>query len=229
MSRLLTTTLIGAALSMLVACSGGSESSSTQASLIKSTIEDMRAALKPKQPLPALTPQFIASWPTAMLELVVEDRGNTAYLVPYSDRTDRRKGAIRTWVTGGNEHLILRNGLLIGTRGMGDDVGSARVLSVLDSVETLTPVSGPHNLFVKDYDNQARRIDLECVMESRGETTIDIVQTQHVVVHLRQICKARDLSVTNDYWVSTTDRTIWQSRQWGGPKMGYLHMRLLKK
>lgn len=163
-----------------------------------------------------------------MLELVVEERGNTAYLVPYSDRTDRRKGAIRTWITGGNEHLILREGLLIGTRGMGDDLGSARVLAALESVETLTHVSGPHNLFVKDYDNQARRIDLDCKVETLGKTTIAIVQTQHNVMHLRQSCKAHGLSITNDYWVSTTDKTIWQSRQWGGPKLGYLRMRVLK-
>jgi hypothetical protein len=227
MMRLIKTLIFGT-LFLLAACSGGSESSSTQASLIKSTIEDMRAALKPRQPLPVLTPQFIASWPTAMLELVVEERGNTAYLVPYSDRTDRRKGAIRTWITGGNEHLILREGLLIGTRGMGDDLGSARVLAALESAEKLTHVSGPHNLFVKDYDNQARRIDLDCKVEALGKTTIAIVQTQHIVMHLRQICKAHGLSITNDYWVSTTDKTIWQSRQWGGPKLGYLRMRILK-
>jgi hypothetical protein len=228
MIRSVTTLALGASL-FLAACSGGSERSSSQAAQFQTYRDAIREIRAPKPELPALTPALIASLPTAALELVIEDRGATAFLVPYSDRTDRRKGALRTWRSADSAQIVLRDGVLVTTRGLGNDLGSSRVSSVLTSIETLSPVSGPHNLFVKGYDNKSSRIDLECEMQSLGAKTIDIVQTQHSVIHFRENCAGPDGEVTNDYWVSQFDSTVWQSRQWGGPGLGYLRMRLLKK
>ena len=33
--------------------------------------------------------------------------------------------------------------------------------------------------------------------------------------------------VVNDYWVDPGGGLVWQSRQWGGPAMGYLRTRRL--
>lgn len=223
-----TTVALGAAL-FLAACSGGSETQSTQAGQFKSYREALREIRSPQPELPALTPALVASLPTAALEVVLERREATVFVVPYSNRTDRRKGALRTWRAADDAQFVTRDGVLIATRGLGYDLGSSRVLSVLNAVEQRSPVSGPHNYFVKGYDNRATRIDLECEMQSLGAQRIDIVGQVHDVVHLRENCTGPDLTVTNDYWVDRGDSTIWQSRQWGGPDIGYLRMRLLKK
>jgi hypothetical protein len=219
---------LGAAL-LLSGCSGGTESLSSQASQLATYREALRLDRASRPELPPLTPALVDSLPTAALEVVFEDRDATVFSVPYSTRTDRRKGALRTWRTADNAQVVLRDGVLIATRGLGNDLGSSRVSSVLESVETRSAVSGPHNLFVKGFDNTTTRIDLDCEMQSLGPTTIEIVQKQHAVVHLRENCTGPDLTVTNDYWVDRSDSTVWQSRQWAGPSLTYLRMRLLKK
>ncbi|WP_299619451.1 YjbF family lipoprotein [uncultured Tateyamaria sp.] len=230
MIRSLKTTVALGAVLVLAACTGGRDSSSSQAAQISSYREALREVRAAKQPLPELTPALIESLPTAALEVVLEARGDTVFVVPYSDRTDRRKGALRTWRTASNGQIVMRDGVLIATRGLGYDLGSSRVLSVLNAVEQRSPVSGPHNYFAKGFDNSVTRIDLECEMQSLGDVRIDIVSSIHSVVHLRENCLGPDdLSVTNDYWVDQRDSTIWKSRQWGGPELGYLSTRLLKK
>jgi len=222
------TIALGAAL-FLAACSGGSETQSTQAGQLKSYRDALREIRAPQPELPALTPALVASLPTAALEVVLENRGATVFVVPYSNRTDRRKGALRTWRTADEAQIVMRDGVLIATRGLGYDLGSSRVLSVLNAVEQRAPISGPHNYFVKGYDNRSTRIDLDCEMQSLGAQRIDIVGQVHNVVHLQENCTGPDLTVSNDYWVDRGDSTIWKSRQWGGPDLGYMRTRLLKK
>ena len=219
---------IGAML-FVSACTGGTDTSSTlagQFGTIFSTVQQSRA---PKAETPPLTPELVASIPVAALEVVLEDRGATGIVVPYATRRDGRRGTITTWRNASNSQVILRDGVLIATRGTGNDLGSSRVTSVVEAINTLRPVSGPHNLFVKGYDNSTTRIDLECEMQSLGQTRIDIVQRVHTVLHLQENCTGPDGPVTNDYWVDRSDSTVWQSRQWAGPDLGYLRLRLLKK
>lgn len=219
---------IGASL-FLSACTGGTETSSTLAGQIGTIFNSVQESRAPKAETPQLTPEIVASIPVAAIEIVLEDRGATGIVVPYASRNDGRNGTVATWRNARNSQIILRDGVLIATRGTGNDLGSSRVSSVVESINTLRPVSGPHNMFVKGYGNDTTRIDLDCEMESLGQTRIEIVGRAHNVVHLRENCMGPDGPVTNDYWVDRSDSTVWQSRQWAGPDLGYFRMRLLKK
>ena len=50
---------------------------------------------------------------------------------------------------------VLDNGVLIATRGAGNDLGSALVTSVVESVKKRKAISGPHVLYVSGFDNQS--------------------------------------------------------------------------
>ena len=228
MIRSATLLALGSAL-FLAACSGGPDAYSSRASQFKIYRDAFKVALAPKREPTVLTPAYVANLPVSAIEVVVEDRDATALVAPYFDRTDGRPGAIRTWRTGNDSQIVLRDGVLIATRGLGNDLSSSRVSSVVKSVRTRNPVSGPHNLFVLGHDNQTTRIDLECDMQSLGQKTIEIVQMSHNVLHFQENCTGPQGPVTNDYWIDRYDSTIWQSRQWGGPFLGYLRMRLLKQ
>lgn len=214
----------------LAGCSGGSDQATTKAAIL----ENMAQALLTQRatrnaPLPTLTPELIDSLSTPSLELVVEEREATAYLIPRYDQTDSRPGTLRTWRTGDNSYVVLREGIMVTTRGVGDDIGSTDANAAVAAVRGARPVSGPQTMYLPSNAGGTTRIDLSCQMQSLGPQRITIVGRGFDVVHLRQNCTGADEPVINDYWVDRRGGTVWQSRQWGGPGMGYVRLRLLKK
>lgn len=221
---------IAAAL-LLSACTGGQETTSSLGAQLETVIdiaqERREAGARPESP--PLTRAQVEKIPAPVLQVVLEDRGVSGIVVPYSTRRDRYNQTITTWRNGSGSQIVLRDGVLISTRGIGNDLGSARVEAAVAAINSRQPVSGPQNLFVKGYGNLTTRIDLDCTMESLGPTQIEILERTHGVIHLRQACVSSEFDVTNDYWVDRSGSTVWQSRQWAGPELGYFSIQKLKK
>ena len=225
-----TLSLMLATVAALAGCSGGNETSDTQSGQIETILRAARSAAQSKPaPLPQLTPQLIDSLTVGALEITVENRGATAFLAPFSDRTDGRPGALRTWRTADKALFVLRDGVLVTTRGLGNDLGSSNAQTTVQAVRTRAPVSGAKQLYVRTGDNGTQRIDLNCRMQSLGTQNLTIVGTTRSVVQLRETCTGWTDPVVNDYWVARSDGAVWQSRQWAGPGLGYIRTRLLKK
>lgn len=226
-----TQALTVATIILLSACSGGQETTSSLGAQLETVIDiaqerrEAGARPEPQQ----LTRAQVERIPAPVLQVVIEDRDVSGIVVPYSTRRDRNNQTITTWRNGSGSQIVLRDGVLISTRGIGDDLGSARVEAAVAAINSRQPVSGPQNLFVKGYGNLTTRIDLECTMESLGTTQIEILERLHSVVHLRQDCVSPEYDVTNDYWIDRTGDTVWQSRQWAGPDLGHFSIQKLKK
>ena len=214
-----------AALLGLAGCSGGPDTSNSQAAQVSTYVSILRASRATPSPLPTLTPALIDSLTVPSLEVMVEDSGLTAFLVPLSDRPD----GVRIWRSADDAQVVLRGGVLIATRGLGNDPGSAEVGAAVKAVQVQLPVSGPHELFVKTGDNGIDRIALRCESRTLGPKTIEIVQRPFAVVHLQSNCTGAGEVITNDYWVDRRDSAVLQSRQWAGPEIGYVRTRLLRK
>ena len=221
--------LVMGAILLLSACTGGNETSTSAVglfSLLVTSFQEKGSTTSKKKPL---TREFIDKLPVSAMEIVLESRSITALISPYASRSDGSNGTIDTWRNAANSQIVLDNGVLIATRGAGNDLGSALVTSVVKSVKKRKAFSGPHVLYVSGFDNRSTQIKLECKMEVLGQTRINIVGHSHNVVHLQEGCISPIGSVTNDYWVDSLDSTVWQSRQWAGPSLGYLKLRVLKK
>ncbi|MEL6451554.1 MAG: YjbF family lipoprotein [Pseudomonadota bacterium] len=230
MMRALTTCLALGATAFLVACSGGTDQGNTQAAQLATIYQQVRSNRQASAaPLPTLTPQLIAGLTVPSLEVTIEERGATAFLIPFSDRRDSGPGDLRTWRTANNVMVVLRNGVLVATRGVGNDLGSADADAAAAAVARRSPISGLHTLFYKNGTNGISTVDLLCEMRTVGSETIQIVGSSHNVVHLQENCTGTRGIITYDYWVDRRDSTVWQSRQWGGPDLGYIRTRLLKK
>ena len=74
-------------------------------------------------------------------------------------------------------------------------------------------------------------MELACEISDLGSETIVIVERAHRVEHLRETCvlgaDGAGGVIANDYWIDSTGPTVWQSRQWAGPYVGYLTTRQL--
>lgn len=219
-----------AAIALLTACSGGTETATTQSAslgaMAKLAIAQRKAKQNPPE-LPTLTRSLLDGLSTPSLEVISTKRGQTAYLIP----TQVRKGnsTVVVWSTGGNNQVILRDGILIGTRGLGNDIASADVTPALNAVRTQDSSAGQRVMYFRNDLNGVDRMSLSCEVHNLGAESLEIVGRNFPTVHLREDCSNGSGQFANHYWVDRRDGTVWQSRQWGGTASGYFDLRLLKK
>jgi hypothetical protein len=136
-------------------------------------------------------------------------------------------GSMRTYNTPAKQSLVLRNGLLAGTRGFGNDVMSARI----DEISALilgrqagTAVRTPYYL---DGEGIERPLPFDCTVSLGAEQSFAIGDTPYTAMQVAETCTAPNLSITNSYLV-TADRQVVLSRQWIAPTLGYVTLQTLR-
>jgi len=163
------------------------------------------------------------------IEVTLERHDLLAYLRQEAVRRDGDPGQIVVWRTDDNVTLALRNGVLIATRGLGDDLLSASAL--VGNGASGPQRGGARSYHIRGLDNESRSLNLACDLQGLGAETIEIVALSYATRHLQQRCEGGEGAeagvVVNDYWVDSVSGRLWQSRQWAGPTIGYLRIRQL--
>lgn len=123
-----------------------------------------------------------------------------------------------TYVTRDLVSVTLEDGLLIATRSLGADLMAA-------DVDDIRPIlqSGGGAVRVHDYLNglnQIERHSYQCDVRVVGPETIEIFERSYRTTQVQEDCVSPDTSFTNIYWIDGAG-TIWQSRQWVSPLIGY--------
>lgn len=177
---------------------------------------------------PELTRAALDTVQAPHIEVTLENNGNFAYLAQQVQRQDETPGEIVVWRSEDNVSLALRAGVLVATRGLGDDMLSA---SVLLGPGQAAAASGERRYQIRGLDNQARSVSMVCSLQDLGPAPVEIVEITYATRHLQERCEGlgalRGSVVVNDYWLDSRTRRIWQSRQWAGPTIGYLRIRQL--
>jgi Group 4 capsule polysaccharide lipoprotein gfcB, YjbF len=215
----------------LAACSGGNEEPDLELQVIASLRTSIAAKTAPQVESPPVTRALLDTLDGAYLEVRLERRDLLAFLTVNAQLRDGTPGQITVWRTVDNSELVVRNGVLIATRGLGGDILSSTV-----QVDDDTPGpagSGEKIMTIRALDNKAIRLALVCELSDLGPETIEIIELRHPTRHLRETCTggvAADGTgtpgrVVNDYWVDSRNGLVWQSRQWAGPQIGYLRLR----
>ena len=117
-----------ASFSLVTACSGGIETAGGQSQAIKEALQAGNFGKRKKQapPTPVLTRALLDQITVPSLEVTIENTGSTAYMIPLASRVNSGPGRVTVWKTGvSDENIILRNGVLVGTKGVSNDLGSA--------------------------------------------------------------------------------------------------------
>lgn len=208
---------------LLGACTGGTEGIQTQASALEQIRDAVGAKRKAETPPDiVVTRALINQLTVPSLEAQAEARDQTAYLVPFSQR-----GPVTIWRTADDGQLVLRRGLITSTRGLGGDLVSSDFSGTLNALQS---GSGTYarRLFLRRGDGTARTINLSCQTQSLGRVRLNVVERAYDTRHLRETCSLPQGTVVNDYWIEPGSGLMRQSRQWAGPDVGYLKLRVLK-
>lgn len=125
-----------------------------------------------------------------------------------------QNGAMRTYMTPNEQALILRGGMLVGTRGLGND------LSVTEAAtEGLIRAgrSGNGQRVIRYYsgDGLERPLTFDC--------TVGAGPNPGVMV---ESCEGLGISFQNNFMVQGGQIPV--SRQWAGPRLGYVTIQTLR-
>jgi hypothetical protein len=125
---------------------------------------------------------------------------------------------VETWSSVDKKTLSLRSGVLVASRGLGDDLIGA-------TVPTLSQITGGGSYTRRhswiEEDDLANRHDFSCQGQVVGPTTITVVERSYPVREIRETCNGVEWSFRNVYWVQTSGK-LRQSRQYVSDDIGYV-------
>jgi len=222
MTRHMMRLLAAGALAVLAACTGGDEQFSDQASAIEQVRQYLQAGNAETAPEITVTRALLNQLTVPSLEIVAESSGQKAFLVPFS-----RRGTVTIWRTAMDGQVVLRQGLVTATRGLGGDLTSSDYAQPLTALQRRAGTYQRRLYFNNSAGGQSR-LTLSCTLSNLGPKRLEVVERSYNTHHLRETCMAGQDTITNAYWIETSSGILRKSRQWVGPHIGYLNLRLLK-
>ncbi|MDK3020755.1 YjbF family lipoprotein [Pseudodonghicola flavimaris] len=208
-------------------CSRGTEEAPTQLELARATQGVVSGLLQRRKaaPPPAFSRAQLETVGLPITGFVAENRDLSAYFFRTEARHDATPGLIEVWLSGDQKSSVTtRAGLVIATRGLGDDLLSSTV-----PMAGSGPAPGPLAQQIRYGDNRERGLRLRCDLADLGPERIEILGRSQATRHLQQSCEGAGGRIVNDFWADPRDGFLWQSRQWAGPGVGYLQLRRVIK
>ena len=142
---------------------------------------------------------------------------------------ERSDGPFNYWLSADGTHIILQDGMLHSTRGLGEGLLASDLTEPLARVRGLNP--GPSDRFHTYLDGNDRAVTrtYRCVIVDRGPREIDLFGTPTATRLMRESCRSLDQEFVNLYWVAPSSRDIILSRQWAGPVIGAISTRIVPR
>lgn len=205
-----------AAVTALSACGNDRQGGGPLAILGKAATQAVAERRNKDQPAaPAPDPSAMAaealrvnSGPLIMVTL--ENAGTTQVLA----MTGENNG-MRTYMTKNEQSVILRNGLLVGTRGLGHDLSVAENQGSANLILSGRSAASKRVMRFYTGDGLERPVPMNCQVGPGPKAGV-IVEN----------CEGLGVSFQNNYIVSGGQATV--SRQWISPTLGYMTVQTLR-
>ncbi len=206
--------ILGAAIISLAACGPLNEGSALARNadvfLARTGIGDSTALPPP----PELTRAQIEAQPVDLLRISIISREATSVFTKVA-----QNGPRVTWQSGEGVGVILQGGLIVGTRGVGDDVMGSDVSGALASLRR-----GGNHLRTLDFLNglgQIERRTYQCETVRTRDDDVTIFDVTYDTTIVEETCTNPSGEFKNTYWVDR-NLVVWQARQWVSNGVGYL-------
>ena len=167
-------------------------------------------ASAPAAPVPDIT----NAAPGELLMVALQSRNAVAIMT----RIASNNGA-DTFLSPGDVSMSFRDGILISSRGLNEDLMGANINGVQ---EALAAGGGSYirtHSFL-DSEDQISTQELTCTMTAEGMENITTIKGVQKTQKLSEACTSPTLIFTNTYWLD--DGTILQSQQALSPGVGYI-------
>ncbi|MBY6155024.1 YjbF family lipoprotein [Vannielia litorea] len=216
-----------AALAVLAGCSN--DPARQGPGLLQMAVQSVTAKRgKPQE----VTPSQVA----ALIPVALQRIRGSAIMILLRDNTQlaalgeqETRGPWRTYLTTEGQTLVLRRGMLAETRGVGFDLMSSEITQSTalvtsrragQAVRVMRWLNGENDEVPTRFDCRISRDKAEPIQTATAGTV--------GAVRMVEICRGGGQTFTNIYQVAG-DGTIWNSRQWMGPEIGYIAIQLLRR
>lgn len=140
-------------------------------------------------------------------------------------------GLYVTYVSAFQQTIAMKGTLITATRGLGGDLLSVAD-GTSDPVASLTPPNDWPSSVSRSYrfpadGPEGRLISVDCKIVPGPEMQVTIVEVTYDVTVMTENCTGDGETFTNAHLVDRVGQ-IWQTRQWVGPKLGYLNIEVLE-
>lgn len=211
--------LIGGAVFVGLASCGPLQESNKTASTFVDLFQNVgQRAIGNDSPAPAAAPTlsraFIDAQETELLRVSIISREATGLI-----GLGGRNGSIETWFSPEGLSFSFDEGLLVGTRGFGDDLMGADVSGAISSFN-----GGGNHLRIQDFLNglgQIERRSFRCETVATKREEITIVERSYQTTVFEEACSGETGDFKNTYW-RDSQGVIWQSRQWISDDVGFM-------
>ena len=161
-----------------------------------------------------ITPQPIGP---DRLRVLLPGTGAVAALAPVAQNSD-----VTVWQTLDGITLSFRRGVLVATRGLGDDLMSA---DVEGNINLLRRTGGDgyysHIRSYLDGENQTVFRSYQCRRAGQAPTSVKVANQVTSARRVEVFCVSRGDEFTNTFWLDGMGRVI-KSRQWVSPAVQYM-------
>lgn len=144
----------------------------------------------------------------------IENRGATAGVFLVATNSD-----VETWASQDKTSLSHRDGVVVATRGLGEDLMSAAVPRVAQLQRAGTEYQRSHTLL--DGEDKPLKQSFDCQLRSRVAEQITVLERSYATSHVTEHCSGPSGQFDNDYWLQT-DGNIRKSRQFISNSVGYV-------
>lgn len=221
------------ALTVIAGCSRDSSAVETQGGLAQ-TIGALRsslpsvgrgdAAAQPAAPrsADAMAAEALRVNPGPLILATVESTGQSQAMGLIGNN-----GARRTFATPGEQALVLENGLLVATRGLGNDMSAADIGSVAGLIHARRPGNAQRTNYYYSGDGTERALPVNCTISLGEAQSFAFAGRNWSARQVAENCQGNGASFSNSYLVAG-DGSIVLSRQWIGPALGYVTIQTIR-
>jgi Group 4 capsule polysaccharide lipoprotein gfcB, YjbF len=186
---------------------------------------DIRKALTPEfgkdAPVaaPAITRESIRQLGVPLVRASIPARGSVGFMGVLDT-----KGDIVTWQTTSRDGVVMQRGMVLQSRGLGDDLMSARVPSAAQVAQGAGSFARQY-IYLNGADQEVKW-NYACTFEQTGSETIEIVGLAYATRLVTETCDGSEGRITNQYWIEPGG-SIRQSVQWISKGVGYMKLESL--
>ncbi|GIT92630.1 hypothetical protein JANAI62_31330 [Jannaschia pagri] len=205
-SRTLRLCACAAWLGVLAACSGGTNTDTgADDSVVSLAFGRLLDAIplggqtaEAPDPRRVLTGAAIAQSPTPVLMVVVQRTDIAFTMIPLTTNGDTVQ-----WRDAAGGAIFMRDGLLVGTRALGNDLYGADVAPLAEALRAGGGQDVHRINYVLDGQEQVRAIQYLCDVRPVGAETLTFFGTSYRTTAYDEVCTGDGPDFTNRYWIDS--------------------------
>lgn len=188
----------------------------------RATGRGIRPPAEPPLSAEQMAARALAANPAPLILVTLESTGATQVMA----MTGENNG-MRTYMTPNEQALIMRGGMLVGTKGLGNDLSVAEAPSSASLIRARRSGQSTRTNRYVGGDGVERPLPMNCSVALGQAQNFSFAGTGWNATQVVETCQGSGAEAQNSYLVTASGQ-IPVSRQWIGPALGYATIQTIR-